>query len=81
MNYVLLGNVIIGLSSLMIRSEAIWTGFVLVAAVPPAIAVIPFTGILRWQQHALPVRHRRSPSGCAGDYPHDRPGLAGRRIL
>lgn len=47
MNYILLGNVLIGLSSLLIRNEAIWTGFVLVAAVPPAIAIIPFSGILR----------------------------------
>jgi bile acid:Na+ symporter, BASS family len=47
MNYIVLGGIIIGLSSVMIRNEAIWTGLVLVAAVPPAIAVIPFTGILR----------------------------------
>ena len=47
MNYLLLGSVQIGLSSLFIRNEAIWTGLVLVAAVPPAIAIIPFSGILR----------------------------------
>jgi BASS family bile acid:Na+ symporter len=47
MSYMVLGNVIIGLSALMIRDETLWTGFVLLAAVPPAIAVIPFAGFLR----------------------------------
>ena len=47
MNYVVLGNVLIGLSALMIRDETLWIGFVLLAAVPPAIAVIPFSGFLR----------------------------------
>lgn len=47
MNYVVLGNVLIGLSALMIRDETLWTGFVLLAAVPPAVAVIPFSGFLR----------------------------------
>ena len=36
MNYIVLGSIIIGLSTLMIRNEAIWTGLVLIAAVPPA---------------------------------------------
>ena len=31
----------------MIRDETLWIGFVLLAAVPPAIAVIPFSGFLR----------------------------------
>jgi BASS family bile acid:Na+ symporter len=47
MNYIVLGNIIIGLSSLLIRDETIWTGFVLLAAAPPAVAVIPFSGFLR----------------------------------
>jgi bile acid:Na+ symporter, BASS family len=47
MSYIVLGNVIIGLSALLIRDETLWTGFVLIAAVPPAIAVIPFSSILR----------------------------------
>jgi BASS family bile acid:Na+ symporter len=47
LNYLLLGSIQIGLSSLFISNEAIWTGLVLVAAVPPAIAIIPFSGILR----------------------------------
>ena len=50
MNYIILGSIIIGLSTMMIRNEAIWTGLVLIAAVPPAIAIIPFTGILRGNQ-------------------------------
>jgi BASS family bile acid:Na+ symporter len=47
MNYIILGNVIIGMAALMIRDEALWTGFVLLAAVPPAVAVIPFSVFLR----------------------------------
>jgi BASS family bile acid:Na+ symporter len=47
MTYIILGNVIIGLSALMIHDEMIWTGFVLLAAAPPAIAVIPFSGFLQ----------------------------------
>jgi bile acid:Na+ symporter, BASS family len=46
MNYIILGNVIIGLSAFMIRDETIWTGFILLAAVPPAVAVIPFSEFL-----------------------------------
>jgi BASS family bile acid:Na+ symporter len=46
MSYIILGNLIIGLSALLIRDEQIWTGFVLLAAAPPAIAVIPFSVFL-----------------------------------
>lgn len=47
MNYIVLGNIIIGISALLIRDEMLWTGFVLLAAAPPAVAVIPFSGFLR----------------------------------
>jgi bile acid:Na+ symporter, BASS family len=47
MSYIILGNILIGLSALLIRDEALWTGFVLLAAAPPAVAVIPFSGFLR----------------------------------
>ncbi len=47
MSYIILGNVIIGVATLMISDEMIWTGFVLLAAVPPAVAVIPFSGFLK----------------------------------
>jgi bile acid:Na+ symporter, BASS family len=47
MNYIILGNIIIGMAALMIRDETIWTGFILLAAVPPAVAVIPFSIFLR----------------------------------
>ena len=46
MNYALLGGFILGLSMLLIHDEALRCGFVLIAAVPPAVAVIPFTGFL-----------------------------------
>jgi len=47
MSYIILGNIIIGLAALLIRDETIWTGFVLLAAAPPAVAVIPFSVFLR----------------------------------
>ena len=47
MNYIILGNIIIGMAALLIRDETIWIGFVLLAAVPPAVAVIPFSIFLR----------------------------------
>jgi bile acid:Na+ symporter, BASS family len=47
MNYIVIGSVLIGLATLIVRDEAIWTGFVLLAAVPPAIAVIPFSTIFK----------------------------------
>ena len=47
MSYIVLGNVIIGMATLLLSNEMLWTGFVLLAAVPPAIAVIPFSGFLR----------------------------------
>jgi BASS family bile acid:Na+ symporter len=46
MNFVLLGGFILGLNVLLIRDEAFRSGFILLAAVPPAVAVIPFTGFL-----------------------------------
>jgi BASS family bile acid:Na+ symporter len=46
LNYVVLGGLLLGLSFLMIQEEAIHQGFVILMAVPPAIAVIPFTDFL-----------------------------------
>jgi len=46
MNYFLLGSVLLGLNALLIRDEALSAGFVIIAAVPPAVAVIPFTFFL-----------------------------------
>ena len=45
-NYLMLGGVLLGLSCLLIREPAMQDGFVLLVAVPPAIAVIPFTDFL-----------------------------------
>jgi BASS family bile acid:Na+ symporter len=46
MNYLILGGTTLAMSAWLINQEDIWIGFVLVAAVPPAVAVIPFTNIL-----------------------------------
>ena len=45
-NYVLLGGCILGLSMLLVRDEPLRSGFVIITAVPPAVAIIPFTGFL-----------------------------------
>ena len=47
LNYIVLGGFMLGLSNLFIRDEALWSGFVILAAVPPAVAVIPFTLFLK----------------------------------
>ncbi|MFA5756331.1 MAG: hypothetical protein WC883_04315 [Smithellaceae bacterium] len=47
MTYGVLGSVILAASALFIRETSLWTGFLLIAAVPPAVAVIPFTVILK----------------------------------
>jgi BASS family bile acid:Na+ symporter len=46
MTYVILNGAILLLSALLINDHNLWIGFVLIAAVPPAVAVIPFTAIL-----------------------------------
>jgi BASS family bile acid:Na+ symporter len=46
MTYVILNGAILLLSALLIDDKNLWIGFVLIAAVPPAVAVIPFTAIL-----------------------------------
>ena len=47
MNYVLLGTLIIALAAILIHKETLWTGFVILAAAPPAVAVIPFSAFLK----------------------------------
>jgi BASS family bile acid:Na+ symporter len=47
MSYLILGSAIIGMSALLIRDETLWVGYVLIAAVPPAVAVIPFANFLK----------------------------------
>lgn len=46
MTYVISGGVILIASAWLISDQNMWIGFVLIAAVPPAVAVIPFTAIL-----------------------------------
>lgn len=46
MTYLILGGVILGMAALLVPDRNLWIGFVLIAAVPPAVAVIPFTAIL-----------------------------------
>lgn len=46
-NYLVLSGVMLLLARWLMPNEELWTGFVIVAAVPPAVAVMPFTHILR----------------------------------
>jgi BASS family bile acid:Na+ symporter len=46
MNYLVLGIVLLALNAVLIHDEALRMGFILIAAVPPAVAVIPFTFFL-----------------------------------
>jgi bile acid:Na+ symporter, BASS family len=45
-SYVLLGGLLVGLSRVLIPNQEIRNGFVIMATVPPAVAIIPFTDIL-----------------------------------
>jgi bile acid:Na+ symporter, BASS family len=47
MNYLVLGNLIILGSIFLIRDEKFWIGLVLIAAVPPAVAILPLGEKLR----------------------------------
>jgi len=46
LSYILLSGLLLGISRFFTHDEALWYGFVLVAAAPPAVAVIPFTDFL-----------------------------------
>ncbi len=46
LNYLVLSGVILLLARWLIPNEELWTGFVIVAAVPSAVAMMPFTHIL-----------------------------------
>jgi bile acid:Na+ symporter, BASS family len=54
MTYVVSGGIILAASALLISDQNTWIGFVLIAAAPPAVAVIPFAVILDGNvSHAL----------------------------
>jgi BASS family bile acid:Na+ symporter len=46
MNYLVLGGIILLMNSILITGNSFNVGFILLAAVPPAVGVIPFTGFL-----------------------------------
>ena len=50
LNFFFLGGILLGSSMLFILEEPIRIGFVIMAAVPPAVAVIPFSVILNGNQ-------------------------------
>jgi len=46
LNYVVMGGITILLATWLIDDSALWAGLVIVAAVPPAVAVVPFSYML-----------------------------------
>ena len=46
LNYVVMGGVILLMARWLITDDELWTGFVLIAAVPPAVAAVPWSYIL-----------------------------------
>ena len=46
-SYGVLSTVILAMAALLVNNRELWFGFVIVAAVPPAVAVIPFTDFLK----------------------------------
>lgn len=42
-NYLILGGLTLGLGALLVRDTDFWRGMVVLAAIPPAVAIIPFT--------------------------------------
>jgi BASS family bile acid:Na+ symporter len=61
LSYLVLGNFIIWSSFFLIRKEGLWAGMVLVAAVPPAVSIIPLSKLFRTEQ-------KFSFAGLAGAY-------------
>lgn len=47
MNYFILGSTLLVLNAILVYDEALRLGFILIATVPPAVAVIPFTYFLK----------------------------------
>ena len=45
-NNLILGGLILGLGAILIRDADFWRGMVVLAAIPPAVAIIPFTFVL-----------------------------------
>lgn len=46
LNYVVMGGIIILLAGWLIDDSELWTGFIVVASVPPPVAVVPFSYLL-----------------------------------
>jgi bile acid:Na+ symporter, BASS family len=46
-SYLIHGGVLLALNALLIRERDLWTGFVILASVPPAVAVIPYSVFLK----------------------------------
>jgi predicted Na+-dependent transporter len=61
MNYFILGNFIIWSSIFLIRDESLWIGMVLIAAVPPAVSIMPLSKLFQTQP-------KDSFAGLAGAY-------------
>jgi BASS family bile acid:Na+ symporter len=61
MNYLVLGNFIILSSIFLIHKQELWIGMVLIAAMPPSVAIIPLGNLLRTEKTSI-------FTGLAGTY-------------
>ncbi|MBW2559848.1 MAG: hypothetical protein JRE40_03215 [Deltaproteobacteria bacterium] len=61
MSYGVLAGFILGISSLVIHDRELWKGFVILALMPPAVAIIPFTDLFKGNRAF-------SLAGTAGGY-------------
>jgi BASS family bile acid:Na+ symporter len=46
LNYLILGGIILLMARWLINDNELWVGFVIIAAVPPAVALVPFSFVL-----------------------------------
>ena len=53
MNYLVLGNFIILASIFLIHKQELWVGMVLIAAVPPSVAIIPLGNLFRVEKTSI----------------------------
>ncbi|MBW2673267.1 MAG: hypothetical protein JRD89_07635 [Deltaproteobacteria bacterium] len=57
MSYGILAGFILGISSLVIHDRELWKGFVILALMPPAVAIIPFTDLFKGNRAFLGSSH------------------------
>ena len=47
LNYVIFGTIVLGLAYFMVKDQNLWWGYVVIAATPPGVAIVPFSYIFK----------------------------------